>query len=443
MIAIFAAACGLHLVGRNPRSLPRLIGASVFTGLGVASMHYTGMYAMEMPARMTWNPGLVVLSVLIAVGASFAALVAGLQPARQPAPGGQRLRDGPRRLRHALHRHGRDADGDADHPHAASAAGPGLLRPFDGRLLRHHRRGAAALGHPGPGARAAQPRARRGPPPGGAAIEFKSRFLAGMSHELRTPLTAILGFAELLERDLEASLDARHKEFMGLLTSSARHLLDLVNEVLDLSRIEAGHLTLSPARTSVRELVHAAVSGVKSLTALRGVHLEIGLEENLPALFVDPMRIKQVLYNLLSNAIKFTPAGGGVTLEVRQEGDQMAIAVSDTGIGIRTEDLPRLFQEFERLAPQPGGPASTTFPEGTGLGLALSRRLIEKHGGTIAVESAPGRGSTFTVRLPIDPAAVPLIDPAAAVAAAQDLGRRAGRARRRSCWSKTTPPSAS
>ncbi len=430
-IAVVAAGCGLYLVGRNPPSLARLAGASVFTGMGVASMHYTGMYAMEMPAHMSWHAGLVLLSVLIAIGACFAALWLAFNPR------GNRHRIGSAFVMGlavcGMHYTGMFAMRmeTIDHSHDVAPSGFGasdlalgvflvtvlgvlLLSATQDEELEQRNRELDA--------------ARR------QALlqsEFKSRFLAGVSHELRTPLTAILGFAELLDQELHGRLEARHKEFMELMTASARHLLGLVNEVLDLSRIEAGHLTIAPAWTEMRELVGAAVSSLKTLSSLRGVELRIALDDDLPLLYADPMRIKQVLYNLLSNAIKFTPTGGSVVLTVWTKGVRMILAVADNGIAIPAEDHPRRIPEYERLAPPglspPGlSPLGSTMlssaPEGTGLGLALSRRLVEKHGGAIAVESLPGRGSTFTVSLPIrcaeagaeqaPPAAAPAVPPA-------------------------------
>jgi signal transduction histidine kinase/CheY-like chemotaxis protein len=397
-IAIVTTGCGLYLVGRNPASRGRLLGASVFTGLGVASMHYTGMYAMKMPAHMSWHPGLVLLSVVIAVGASFAALwlafnlhgnlqrigsafVMGLAVCGMHYTGMFAMRMTPMEHGEMTGRAGLGPSDLALGVFLVTVVGILLLSATQDQELEQRNRELDE--------------ARR---QAELQSQFKSRFLAGVSHELRTPLTAILGFAELLEQELQDRLEARHKEFMELITASARHLLGLVNEVLDLSRIEAGHLTISPARVEIRELVNAAVAGLKSLAALRGVELKIKVPDGLPPLHVDPMRIKQVLYNLLANAIKFTPSGGSVSLAVRAEGERMYLAVADTGIGIQAEDLPRLFQEFQRLAPPPGAPPA---PEGTGLGLALSRRLVEMHGGEIAVESVPGSGSTFTVCLPI------------------------------------------
>jgi signal transduction histidine kinase len=412
LIAIAAAGCGLYVVGRNPASTARLTGASLLTGLGVASMHYTGMAAMKMPAHLSWDPGLILLSVIIAIGASFAALwlafhlrgnlqrigsafVMGFAVCGMHYTGMLAMRMEPMENAGAARASGLGASDLALGVFLVTVVGILLLSSTQDQELEQRNRQLEE--------------ARR------QALlqsEFKSRFLTGVSHELRTPLTAILGFAELLEQELQDRLDARHKEYLDLMTASSRHLLELVNEVLDLSRIEAGHLSIAPVFTAIGELAGSAAGGLKSLAALRGVELRIELAAGLPPLYADPMRIKQVLYNLLSNAIKFTAPGGTVVLEAWAHEERIFLAVADTGIGIRAEDLPRLFQEFEQLAPLGMPPSGQSPPgqsppgrlpaaEGTGLGLALSRRLVEIHGGSIAVASEPGRGSTFTVCLPL------------------------------------------
>jgi signal transduction histidine kinase len=223
---------------------------------------------------------------------------------------------------------------------------------------------------------------------------FKSKFLANMSHELRTPLNAIIGFSELLEQEVAGELNAKQKEYVRYVLGSARHQLQLVNEILDLSKIEAGRVELAREWTPLGAVVDAVQGIVRPLADKQGVRLELAVAANLPDLFLDPVRIRQVLYNLLSNGIKFTPRGGVVTLSACAAADHVELAVADTGVGIRGEDLGRLFREFERLE-------TADKTEGTGLGLALARRLVELHGGEIFVESEVGRGSRFVVRLPV------------------------------------------
>jgi two-component system, cell cycle sensor histidine kinase PleC len=225
---------------------------------------------------------------------------------------------------------------------------------------------------------------------------FKSRFLANMSHELRTPLNAIIGFSELLEHGAVGPLEERQLKYVRSVLTSGRHLLSLVNDVLDLSKVEAGRMKLDREWVPVALVVDSVWGVVEPLAHKQGLTLALELPENLPPVQADPMRLKQVLYNLLSNAIKFTPPGGSVTLRARQEAERMVIEVVDTGVGVRKEDIPRLFREFEQLAP-----VGDEKPEGTGLGLSLTRRLVELHGGQVTVESQVGQGSTFRVDLPI------------------------------------------
>jgi len=229
-----------------------------------------------------------------------------------------------------------------------------------------------------------------------AANRAKSSFLAAMSHELRTPLNAVIGFSELLEQEIFGSLNDKQRTYVGNVLVSGRHLLQLVNDVLDISKVEAGRMDLVYERTPIASIVDVVRGVIGGLALKRGIRLEVALPPGLPDVFIDPGRIKQVLYNLISNAIKFTPKGGVVRLTARADARSLTVSVSDTGIGIARADLPRLFREFEQLA-QPNG----TRPEGTGLGLALSRRLVELHGGRVEVESELGRGSTFSVHLPL------------------------------------------
>jgi PAS domain S-box-containing protein len=228
------------------------------------------------------------------------------------------------------------------------------------------------------------------------ANQAKSAFLANMSHELRTPLNAVIGFSELLEQQIFGALNGKQQTYVGNVLVSGRHLLQLVNDVLDISKVEAGRMDLAYERTPIGSIVDTVRGVIAAVAAKKGIELEVDVALNLPEVYIDPGRIKQVLYNLISNAIKFTPRGGVVRLIARASERHIIVRVSDTGVGIARQDLPRLFREFEQL-PQPGG----VRPEGTGLGLALTRRLVELHGGKVAVESELGKGSTFSVHLPL------------------------------------------
>jgi PAS domain S-box-containing protein len=223
---------------------------------------------------------------------------------------------------------------------------------------------------------------------------YKSQFLANMSHEFRTPLNAIIGFSELLEEQTMGTLNERQKEFVGYVMQGGRHLLALINDILDLSKVEAGRMQLSLELVSVGSLVEDVRQTVQPLAERQGIKLTFQIAEGLPSVFVDPMRIKQILFNLISNGIKFNHRHGSVHLEVRAQEDRLLWVISDTGLGIREEDQCRLFREFERI--EHLGPKL----EGTGLGLALTKRLVELHGGTIGVSSHAGKGSTFTVDIP-------------------------------------------
>jgi signal transduction histidine kinase len=228
-----------------------------------------------------------------------------------------------------------------------------------------------------------------------AANLAKSRFLANMSHELRTPLNAIIGFSELMEGGVAGAMSDKQIEFVGYVLSSSRHLLALISDILDLSKIDAGKMELHIEPTSLHDMASLVHTSLKPLADKRGVSLSLELPATLPPLAADTIRLKQILYNLLSNAIKFSQHGGLVTLRARALGERIEVAVIDHGIGISREDLPRLFREFEQL-----GQHTAEQAQGTGLGLALTKRLVEQHGGSIAVESVLGQGSVFTVRLP-------------------------------------------
>jgi PAS domain S-box-containing protein len=230
-----------------------------------------------------------------------------------------------------------------------------------------------------------------------AATEAKSRFLAGMSHELRTPLNSIIGFSELMYDGKVGDIAEEHREFLADILTSARHLLQLINDILDLSKIESGKFEFRPEPTDISRLAHEVCDVISPLAAKKHIRLEIGVPPKLPAV-IDPARVKQVMYNYLSNAVKFTPDNGRVTCVVMMDGDgRFRIEVEDTGVGIAAEDMPRLFSEFEQLARgnRPG--------QGAGLGLALTRRLVEGQGGSVAVRSVVEQGSVFSAILPVKP----------------------------------------
>jgi signal transduction histidine kinase len=233
---------------------------------------------------------------------------------------------------------------------------------------------------------------------------FKSQFLAGMSHELRTPLNAIIGFSELLVDQKAGPLNEKQTGYLEDILRSGHHLLALINDILDLSKVAAGRLDLDLVAVPVGPLVTEVASMLQTQAQARRVEIEWALPELLPQVLADPERLKQILCNLLSNALKFTPAGGKVTVRGamawKPDGlaeDRLQISVIDTGIGIRPENQERIFGEFEQIRPKDGSAR-----QGTGLGLPLARRLVELHGGRLWVESAgEGQGSAFHFTLPI------------------------------------------
>jgi GAF domain-containing protein/anti-sigma regulatory factor (Ser/Thr protein kinase) len=228
------------------------------------------------------------------------------------------------------------------------------------------------------------------------ANRHKSEFLANMSHELRTPLNAIIGFSEVLLQRMFGDLNEQQADYLEDIVSSGRHLLSLINDILDLSKIEAGRMELEAAPFSLVAALSNAVTLVKERAQSHGIKLALEVAPDLDTMVADERKVKQVVVNLLANAVKFTPDGGTVSLRATRLNGQVRLSVRDTGIGIAMEDQERIFEEFQQASHQ--GERSR---EGTGLGLTLTKRMVELHGGTITVESAPGKGSTFTVALPL------------------------------------------
>jgi PAS domain S-box-containing protein len=235
-----------------------------------------------------------------------------------------------------------------------------------------------------------------------AANRTKSDFLANMSHELRTPLNSIIGFAEVLLDSLYGGLNDKQREYLGYIDTSGKHLLELINDILDLSKVESGKADVILSSFSVQALLAISLTMLREKAMKHSIDLECSVEPEADIEIVsDERKIKQVVFNLLSNAVKFTPDGGKVRVDARRMKEGLIeISVSDTGIGIKKEDLGRLFKEFTQL----DSPLQKRY-EGTGLGLALSKRLIEMLGGSIGVSSEEGKGSTFSIALPLDPPA--------------------------------------
>jgi signal transduction histidine kinase len=230
-----------------------------------------------------------------------------------------------------------------------------------------------------------------------AASRHKSEFLANMSHELRTPLNAIIGFSEVLTERMFGELNEKQTEYLHDILESGRHLLSLINDILDLSKIEAGRMELDTTDFDLPSAIDNALTLVRERATRRGIILGRIIDERLGMQRGDERKVKQVLLNLLSNALKFTPEGGQIDVSARLQDGAAEIAVADTGVGIAPEDQDAVFEEFRQV-----GTADKKV-EGTGLGLALSRKFIELHGGRIWVQSELGRGSTFSFTLPVRP----------------------------------------
>ena len=228
------------------------------------------------------------------------------------------------------------------------------------------------------------------------ANKHKSEFLANMSHELRTPLNAIIGFSEALSDRMFGEVNEKQAEYLGDIHESGRHLLSLINDILDLSKIEAGRMELDVSTFHLPTALGNAMTLIRERAQRHGIELGLEVDQQLAEFSGDERKFKQIMLNLLSNAVKFTPDGGKVQVSARKRNGAIEVTVRDTGIGIAPEDQAAVFEEFKQV-----GRDNMRKAEGTGLGLALTRRFVELHGGAIRLESTPGQGSTFTVALPL------------------------------------------
>jgi PAS domain S-box-containing protein len=227
------------------------------------------------------------------------------------------------------------------------------------------------------------------------ANQLKSEFLASMSHELRTPLHTVIGFAELLNEELEGPLNEKQKRFIGHIHKDSMHLLELINDVLDLSKIEAGKLRIQREVFDLKTCVEETVASVRPGAAIKSIAIETDIAVST-AIYADRVRFKQILYNLLSNAVKFTTERGRICVEARLRQEFLEISVTDTGIGIPKDQQDAIFDKFYQV-----GSTTKGVREGTGLGLAITKALIEEHGGQISVDSEIGKGSRFTFTIAI------------------------------------------
>jgi signal transduction histidine kinase len=228
-----------------------------------------------------------------------------------------------------------------------------------------------------------------------AANRHKSEFLANMSHELRTPLNAIIGFSEVLQERLFGELNEKQAEYTSDILTSGQHLLSLINEILDLSKVEAGRMELELAPFDLPLAIDNARTFVRERAMKHGITMDVDVDDRLGEYVGDERKIKQILLNLLSNAVKFTPEGGRISITANKTDNGAEISVTDTGIGIPPAEQPTIFEEFRQV----GGEYAHK-KEGTGLGLTLAKKFVELHGGKIWVESEVGKGSTFSFTLP-------------------------------------------
>ncbi|MDW7731094.1 MAG: PAS domain-containing sensor histidine kinase [Methanolobus sp.] len=227
------------------------------------------------------------------------------------------------------------------------------------------------------------------------ANRTKSEFLANMSHELRTPLNSIIGFSDVLLDGIAGELNEKQSSYINYISQSGKHLLHIINEILDISKIESGKMKLYKEKVSLVEVYGEIYSNMKHLADNKDIQFNMSIDPEGGCVFADKAKLKQILYNLVGNAIKFTESGGTVTIDTNTEDEFIRISVIDNGIGIHPDDLKKLFKPFIQL-----DSSHARKYEGTGLGLALSKELVELHGGNIWAESEPGKGSVFTFTLP-------------------------------------------
>jgi signal transduction histidine kinase/ActR/RegA family two-component response regulator len=226
------------------------------------------------------------------------------------------------------------------------------------------------------------------------ANRHKSEFLANMSHELRTPLNAIIGFSEVLRERMFGDINERQEEYLTDILTSGQHLHSLINDILDLAKVEAGRMELELSEVDVAAMLDSALAMLRERAGREQIRLDLDVGPDVGVVEADERKLKQVLFNLLSNAIKFTPDGGRLAVSATVSGDELVVTVADSGIGIAPEDRTKIFEEF-------GQASSGTAKEGTGLGLPLSKRFVELHGGRMWFDSEPGVGSTFCFAVPL------------------------------------------
>ena len=404
LTAIAASGLALFVVSQAHLPTHRLVIAGVIMGLAIVAMHYIGMASMRVPAILTYDVARCALSIAIAIIVSLVALWIAFRfrhhgetsTRRWPHIGGAVAMGS---AIAGLHYTGMSAahftpslGAPAVYPHTIADGTPLAIAVIAGTLLvlalaligaTMDRRGRVAKLH---AALAAAEQANR----------LKSEFLANMSHELRTPLHTIMGFAQLMHQGSVGPISPEHHEYLGDILFSSRHLLQLINDVLDLSKVEAGMMAFHPEPIDLRRIVADVTDALRPMLRDKRMCLAVEIDPTVAHVTLDPARLKQVLYNYLSNALKFTPEDGRVTIRAIPEGsDRFCLEVEDTGIGITPTDIGRLFVAFQQL----DAGAAKQYP-GTGLGLALTKRLVEAQGGRVGVRSAVAAGTVFSAVLP-------------------------------------------
>ena len=391
----------------------RLMGGAI-VGLGISAMHYTGMAALRGPFVLAWDRDYVIAS--IAMGAALATLAAHLGKAVRGFPGRVASASALTLAIVAMHFTAMTAATMKMAPMldsgaaildplslAIAIAAVGILiialgltgAQVDTHLTLLREREARRLRQHISELEAAQAHLAATLAQAEAANTAKSAFLAAMSHELRTPLNAIIGFSDFMLMAQPSLSAGRREEYVREIRDSGHHLLSLINDILDLSRLDAGKEELKEQQIAPRPLLEETVRMVRVQAAGDGLDLLLEMPDELPDILVDPRRVKQVVLNLLSNAIKFTPAGGEITVSAVASREGFAVSVKDTGIGMAKEDIPRALERFSQLDRR-----LARKYEGTGLGLALSRKLMDLHGGTLTIESELRAGTTVTLTLP-------------------------------------------
>lgn len=417
-VAIAVTVAGAGLLAVTIAGAPVIGGAII--GSGIAMMHYVGMAALEVAAVKQWDMVYVLASLVISVvGGAAAFAVAKRDPFGRPAAIGLLAL-----TICGLHFTGMAAFNLQIDPRIAVPdtvmapdwlavavavvtmliVGFGLVGATVDERLAHRsateaerlRRYVADLEATKRDLEATTVQLQEALQAAAAGSEAKSQFLATMSHELRTPLNAVISFADMMNREIYGPLpDRRYARFAQIITKSGQHLLGLINDVLDLSGLDAGRLELQETDVDVGGVIAETLRMLAIQADEAGVRLAAETPTNLPKLWADQRRIRQVLLNLVSNALKFTPEGGRVTVSAALGHSGLVMSVTDTGIGISAEDIPRALERF--------GQVDSRFSrryQGTGLGLPLSKRLVELHGGALSIESAVGTGATVTVTLP-------------------------------------------